>query len=155
MIQNNNLKKHFTASAIIISEGKVLLVHHRKLGVWLYPGGHVENYETPNQAVIREVREETGLDVEIIGKRDESLADHENNVSVLHIPYAILCELIEEDHYHNDMIYLCRIVNENNKQITFDPTESKGINFFGIDDLENIKLFPNFKKLLEKVLKEW
>ena len=49
MSQNNDLEKHFTASALIIDNGKVLLLHHKKLGVWLYPGGHIEKNETPDQ----------------------------------------------------------------------------------------------------------
>ena len=40
-------------------------MHHKKLDVWLYPGGHVEDTETPDEALVREVKEETGLDIEI------------------------------------------------------------------------------------------
>ncbi len=52
--------RHFTASGIVLSDEHVLLVEHRKLGWWLYPGGHIEPDEDPAQAVIREVTEETG-----------------------------------------------------------------------------------------------
>lgn len=150
----DKFKKHFTASAIIIDKGKVLLVDHKKLGVWIYPGGHVEDNETPDQTIIREVKEETGLNVEIICQKDESLSDYNVDVSSLYIPYAILCELIGKDHYHNDMIYLCKIIDKDHKRMKYDPKESDGIGFFGIDDLDNIKLFPNFKLLLKKVLRE-
>lgn len=44
----NNKEKHFTALALILHDKKVLLVKHLKLGVWLYPGGHVENDENPD-----------------------------------------------------------------------------------------------------------
>lgn len=151
MSQNNNLEKHFTASALIIDNGKVLLLHHKKLGVWLYPGGHVEKNETPDQTVIREVKEETGLDVEIISEKDNNLADIDTDVSVLHEPYVILCELVG-NHYHNDIVYLCRIYNDN-REIKQDAGESKDIRFFGENELNEIKLFPNFRRLLEKVLK--
>ncbi|MDD5528164.1 MAG: NUDIX domain-containing protein [Patescibacteria group bacterium] len=147
---NNQLNKHFTASAIIVKDKKVLLVHHRKLGVWLYPGGHVESYETPDQTVIREVREETGLSVEIIGEKDENLADASADVSVLNNPYAILCELVG-DHYHSDMVYLCRVTGES-AQVKHNTIESEAIGFFGLDELDDIDLFPNFKELLKKVL---
>ena len=146
------LEKHFTASALIIDNGKVLLLHHKKLGVWLYPGGHVEADENPEEALLREVREETGMEIEILGEKDESLSDKAADVSALHIPYAMLCELVG-DHYHNDIIYLCRIVGKSDKFV-HNQKESDGIGFFGLKDLSDIKLFPNFKRLLEKVLKE-
>jgi len=148
---NNTLKKHFTASAIIIKESKVLLVYHKKLDIWLYPGGHVEENETPDETVIREVTEETGLVVEIIGEKDENLADVNADVSVLHQPYVLLCELVG-DHYHNDMVYLCRIKSET--ELKHNAQESEAIGFFGLSELDNIKLFPNFKALLIKVLNQ-
>ena len=77
----NNIIKHFTSSALIVHNEKVLLVYHKKLDVWLYPGGHVEENENPDETLVREVKEETGLEVEIISNKDELLADEKNNVS--------------------------------------------------------------------------
>lgn len=147
-----NIEKHFTSSALIIENNKVLLVYHKKLDVWLYPGGHIEENENPDEALIREVKEETGLDVEIISNKDETLSDIKNDVSSLHIPYAILCELVGV-HYHNDLIYLCKIKN-NSKQLKHDSNESKGIGFFSLNEIKDLKLFNNFKVLLNKVLQE-
>jgi 8-oxo-dGTP diphosphatase len=54
------------AFAIILDEqDRVLLSHRRDLDVWNLPGGGVESGELPNEAVLREVWEETGLEVEI------------------------------------------------------------------------------------------
>jgi ADP-ribose pyrophosphatase YjhB (NUDIX family) len=145
---DNALKKHFTASAVIINEGKILLVYHKKLDVWLYPGGHVEENETPDEAVVREVMEETGLAVEIIGEKDNNLADTSADVSVLHQPYVLLCELVG-NHYHNDMVYLCKI--KGGAELKHDPRESEAIKFFCLSELDGIKLFPNFKALLIKI----
>ena len=150
-----NLKKHFTASALIKNdEGKVLLVYHKKLDVWLYPGGHIEANETPDEAVVREVKEETGLDVEIVGELATKLNDEEEDVSVLHNPYIILCERIKakEEHYHIDMVYACKTTS--GQKLVYNKYESKGIGFFGINDVETIPLFPNFKNLLSKFLSE-
>jgi ADP-ribose pyrophosphatase YjhB (NUDIX family) len=155
---SKNIEKHFTASALIISkENKVVLLNHRKLGVWLYPGGHVNLNETPDETVIREVKEETGLDVEIISDKDKSLADPKEDVSVLHHPYAILCEKIPGNnkyHYHIDIIYLCKIINEEKTQLINNRRESLEVNLFSLSDLGQINLFPNFRKLLKKVLDE-
>jgi 8-oxo-dGTP pyrophosphatase MutT (NUDIX family) len=51
-------------SAVILEEGRVLLQRRDDTGRWGLPGGGVEPGESVRQALIREVREETGLDVE-------------------------------------------------------------------------------------------
>ena len=57
------------AGAVVRDEaGRLLLVrrgHPPSAGLWSVPGGRVEAGETPAQAAVREVREETGLDVEV------------------------------------------------------------------------------------------
>lgn len=52
---------HVTASAIVTSTAGVLLHRHKRLGLWLQPGGHVDDGESTAQAALREVAEETGL----------------------------------------------------------------------------------------------
>ncbi|MGQ0842946.1 MAG: NUDIX hydrolase [Sporichthyaceae bacterium] len=55
---------HLTASAIVVDPGgsQVVLVHHRKVGLWLQPGGHCEAHDaTLAGAALREATEETGL----------------------------------------------------------------------------------------------
>ena len=54
---------HFTASALILnrSRTRTLLVEHRKLGIWVQPGGHADGDENLERAAGREVEEETGL----------------------------------------------------------------------------------------------
>lgn len=52
--------------AIIFNEtGQVLLSHRRDIDAWNLPGGGLEQEELPTEGVIREVREETGLEVEV------------------------------------------------------------------------------------------
>lgn len=54
---------HVTASGIVVGPRGVLLLKHRRLGIWVQPGGHVDAGETPWEAARREVWEETGLSV--------------------------------------------------------------------------------------------
>ena len=57
---------HVTASAIVVSDdgSRVLLHRHKRLGLWLQPGGHIEPGELPWDGARREALEETGLPVD-------------------------------------------------------------------------------------------
>jgi 8-oxo-dGTP diphosphatase len=54
-----------SVSALIFDEERVLLAHRRDIGWWNLPGGAVDPGETVDEALRREVREETGLEVEV------------------------------------------------------------------------------------------
>ncbi len=52
---------HVTASAFVLSSRGIVLHRHRRLKIWLQPGGHVDLGESPEAAALRETVEETGL----------------------------------------------------------------------------------------------
>jgi 8-oxo-dGTP pyrophosphatase MutT (NUDIX family) len=52
---------HLTASAVVVGPRGTLLHRHKRLGLWLQPGGHIDAGEHPADAALREVREETGV----------------------------------------------------------------------------------------------
>ena len=60
-------KIDFTADVFVVHKDKVLIRTHDKYDLWLAVGGHIELDEDPNQSAIREVKEEVGLDVELVG----------------------------------------------------------------------------------------
>ena len=57
------LAGHFTASSWLVSRdgARTLLTHHRKLGLWLQPGGHADGDRDLARVALREAQEETGL----------------------------------------------------------------------------------------------
>lgn len=94
--------RHLATAVFVIAEGKVLLVFHKKLKKWLPPGGHVEPYELPDEAAVREVKEETGLDCRLIGSTGVSVAMPRQVI----MPMGIQLEDIDDDHQHLDFVYL-------------------------------------------------
>ena len=62
----------YTVTAFIVNESKkVLLVNHPRYNKWIPVGGHIELNEDPEDALYREIKEETGLDVDILSSRPE------------------------------------------------------------------------------------
>ncbi|MDP9465378.1 MAG: NUDIX domain-containing protein, partial [Actinomycetota bacterium] len=59
---------HVTASAIVTGEAGVVLHLHKRLAMWLQPGGHIDRGEAPWEAALREAREETGLAVTAVAE---------------------------------------------------------------------------------------
>jgi ADP-ribose pyrophosphatase YjhB (NUDIX family) len=98
------ITRDFTATTFVVHEGRTLLLLHRKLGKWFPPGGHIDPPELPDQAAVREVREESGLEVELL-THGSTLGD----VRVLPQPYCILLEDIGPGHQHIDLIYFARV----------------------------------------------
>lgn len=56
-----------TTAVVVDSQGRIALVHRKDNGLWALPGGGMELGESIEDCAIREVKEETGLDVEITG----------------------------------------------------------------------------------------
>ena len=98
-------KIDFTVALFIVEDGRVLLIHHRKLGRWLPIGGHVELDEDPEQAALREALEESGLEVELLGERPPTT---EPGTRALIAPRFLDIHRISATHEHIGMIYLAR-----------------------------------------------
>lgn len=103
------MTRHWVASALVVNptRTRILLVHHRKLGKWVWPGGHLEADEAPWEAAEREVREETGLAPSLTRDPGPLSAGTEG---FLPLPCAILEERIpafgeEPEHIHIDFVY--------------------------------------------------
>ncbi|MDD5341540.1 MAG: NUDIX domain-containing protein [Patescibacteria group bacterium] len=79
-------KIDFVVNAWIVYDGKILLIHHKKLNLWLSVGGHIELDENPDQALFREIKEECGLDVEIIAPKPKLLESGWVNWQPLYSP---------------------------------------------------------------------
>lgn len=61
-----SVQRCLTASGWLLKDNKILMIKHKMLGIWLSPGGHVEDNELPHKAAEREFLEETGVTVKAI-----------------------------------------------------------------------------------------
>lgn len=146
------MRKDFVATGFIVSSGKVLLVRHRKLGLWLPVGGHIEAGETPEEALRREIMEEVGLEVEVLSRPAFDCPDE--NVSVLLMPRHMQVELIkhdkEEAHHHVDFIFFCRAKGGVERLSLAEHHEMK---WFSLQGLESGEITPNVRALAKEAIK--
>lgn len=134
---------HLTAAALVVSAAgdRVLLLHHRKLGRWLQPGGHGESGELSGRVVaLREAREETGI---------ERLELHPSAPRPLDVDvHAIPARAGEPAHAHLDLRYL--VVAPPGAEARLKADESHAIRWFPWDELSDLGLDPGLVRALEK-----
>lgn len=87
---------HVTASAIVVNDAgdKVALHLHKRLGMWLQPGGHIEKGEDPSVAAVREATEELGV----------AVRHHDDHPALLHVDV----HPGPKGHTHHDVRFLLR-----------------------------------------------
>ncbi len=145
------MRKDFVATGFIARDGKVLLVKHRKLGLWLPVGGHIEKEETPEEALKREALEEAGLEIELLGKPAFECAD--KNVAMLLMPHHMQLELIKHDkeavHHHVDFIFFCRALDGKER---LNAEEHHEIKWFSPKELDSEEVTENVRLLGKKAI---
>lgn len=112
MEERPKIPQHFTASAVVIWCDHILLVHHKRIGAWLPPGGHIEPFEMPHEAAVREVLEETGVAVEVVVPSLPRTTGHK----AFFLPLPLCFQAVNavekgEELYHLDLAYLCRPIS--------------------------------------------
>ena len=121
---------HFVSVAglVINDNGEILLIKSPRRG-WEYPGGMVEPGETFQEALIREIKEETGVDAEIIG-------------------FIGLCKNVEKDVVNID--FVCKYIGG---ELT-TSNESSDVKWVQREKALDMVTFPLTRKRLENMLSE-
>lgn len=137
--------RHFCASAFVIDPytKKILLIKHKKNRKWTQPGGHIEDHETPEEAALREVYEETGLRVRLLGERFPREEDFIR-------PLGIQRNRHSTGETHVDIIYPA-IPNDDSKE-KLNIEESDDIGWFTREELEDLDCFPDIKITMDYIL---
>lgn len=128
-----------TTTAIIpFPPNKILLIKRRTVpfrGFWALPGGRVDPGETVEQTIVREVKEETGLDVEIAGKIGEY---HEQGVQ----------DGVEYDYYPT-----CFLVKVVGGEIKRQESEIEEIKLFSLNEVPETLAFEHAQMIKDYLAK--
>ncbi len=111
--------RDFTATTFVVWRESVLLHWHKKSQAWFPCGGHIEKDELPDEAAVREVLEESGVMVELVGERTLNVHSPRQLVR----PRGIQLETIAEGHEHIDLIYFAKpVAGYDGKLLETDPS---------------------------------
>jgi 8-oxo-dGTP pyrophosphatase MutT (NUDIX family) len=142
----------WTAGAYIVYKDKVLIRKHEKYGIWIHVGGHVELDEDPVACVIRECKEEVGLDVKVYkGEEAHEYGDRLHG-RTLPLPAHMNIHWVNEIHQHLDLLYYCssdsdEVIPENQddewvwlttQEVTEHPEMSPQIKLYALGALETL-----------------
>ncbi len=136
------------SQGVILLEDKILIAKHFNFinneEFWLLPGGSINENETPEEGIIREIKEETNLDIEI----KEVLFDSKGD---------------GRDAYSRYFTYLCKVKNYESLKIGFETNSNKKIIdliWVSITDentwnnyLLSNQFYPSMKEIKEKLIK--
>jgi 8-oxo-dGTP pyrophosphatase MutT (NUDIX family) len=127
-------KIDFTVAIFVVHDAKILLIHHRKLNAWLPLGGHIELDEDPEQAALREAKEESGLEVTLLGERPPTTGP---GTRALIAPRFLDIHRITDTHEHIGMIYWAR--PKNSADVTCATAEHHDIRWCSADELNTLQ----------------
>ncbi len=127
------MKQEKSCGAIVINDNKVLIIKHIK-GHYDFPKGHVELNETERETAIREVKEETNVDIEI---------DQNYRYSIKYKP--------KEDTI-KEVIYF--LGNPKNSILKPQLEEVEKVKWISIEEAKSILTYNNSKEILNQLLKD-
>lgn len=116
-------KIDLTVDAFIVHKNKVLLRMHDKYNMWLAVGGHVELDEDPNQAVLREIKEEVGLEVTLWDGNKKLIEEDMQKFNRLELvpPVGMNIHDVSPTHQHMSMVFLAS--SQTDEVIPESPTD--------------------------------
>ena len=125
----------FTVTPIIIhpDKNKILLVYHPRYDKWISVGGHIELDEDPEEALLREISEETGLEVHVLSEKPPLKG---KGFKALFAPRFMDIHEANPPHKHIGMVYFCQATSENFIK-SEEHTDMKWLTLSEIENLEN------------------
>lgn len=120
-----------TTIFLVNNENKVLLTWNKNLQAWIPVGGHIDLGETPQEAVKREVQEETGFEFEF--QYPETL-ENQGKLKVIK-PFRLQIEQVPHHNYHMNFVFFGKCTSYTDKRTETDEQEK--LKWFSESDLIN------------------
>ncbi len=136
--------REFISTVFVVKDKKVLLTWNKKCNIWIPIGGHIEPNELPCDSVIREAKEESGLDIEIVSLNKAKTA----NIAQ---PIQINLDHIKEDHKHINLMYFAKVKGG---QMMKESDEGTALKWFSLEEVEKENLLPNIKEWAIEALRQ-
>lgn len=143
------MTRDFTVATFVVHDEKVLLLWHRKLSMWLPPGGHIDPNELPDEAAVREVKEETGLDVVLTSPLSVPPIPGPRPLAR---PEGIQLEDISPGHQHIDLIYFARPADPAAAAGLAANTEVDRVGWYGPGELSRIDVTDEVRHWVHQAL---
>lgn len=129
--------KHLVSYFVLIDDGHILLVDHKNAQRWLPTGGHVEPDEDPRETVVRELREELGLEI-AVAQLDPPLM-------------VTVTDTVGLTAGHTDVSLWYTVSGNRSTEIRFDPTEFNEVRWFLYSEVPFDRSDPHLKRFLAKL----
>ena len=117
-----------TTIFLVREDGKVLLTWNKNMQTWIPVGGHLEIGETPEEAVTREVEEETGLDFDFL---ESPVSEEEGNVRKINFQ-RFQIEKVPHHNHHMNFVFIGKCKSANDRTET---DENEKLRWFSEDEL--------------------
>ncbi|MDD5182415.1 MAG: NUDIX domain-containing protein [Candidatus Nanoarchaeia archaeon] len=137
------MTRDFVSTIFIVKDRKVLLIKHKKLGLWLPVGGHIEPNETPEEAAVREAKEESGLDIKL-----EPETFHKLKILK---PHHVEIHPISKEHEHITFVYFTKPMGG---KLIKNERECDDIRWFSKEELDSDEITVEIKHFAKQAIEE-
>ncbi|MEZ4194861.1 MAG: NUDIX domain-containing protein [Candidatus Paceibacterota bacterium] len=133
--------------AFIVNNGAVLLRLHEKYNIWTGPGGHLDPGEDSNEGVKREIWEEVGLEVDLVGPTGWTKMDTKTNLDLVP-PIYVNRHKINDVHDHSCFIF---VAVSKSREVAPQTEADMGVECIWVDQKQLDDMHNNDPRFREEV----
>lgn len=136
-------KQYIIVKSLVVDNGKVLMVRRRREwhieahGKWEFPGGKIAFGESPEQAAVREAKEESGYDVEVLRLMPKILSYQWNHEPTRISQMILIC-------------YICKLIG--GEALLNDQNVSE-IRWFALEEALTLECLPGIREFIGEYLR--